>query len=192
MPMRCPRNRANASSFSCAELDAVDLDLAFVRPLEAGHDHEQRRFARAGRADYADRLAFADCQRDVAQDMHASRAAAETEIDAAHRDRRKDHCLSTFKPCRPHMGICAILVQALAFAAVLAIGLARRRGADASPRGFRRQPDRRIWLSPRQGFSRSPRGGASRQRFGCQGHQRRRFRRYGCRRPRPLRLGGSA
>ena len=78
-----------------AELDAVNLDLAFVRPLEAGHDHEQRRFARAGRADDADRLAFADCQSDVAQDMHASRAAAETEVDAAHRDCRKDHLPET-------------------------------------------------------------------------------------------------
>ena len=92
MPMRCPRKRASASSFMRAELDAVDLDLAFVWPLEPGHDHQQRRFARAGRADDADRLALADCQSDVAQDMHASGAAAEAEVDAAHRDCRKDHC----------------------------------------------------------------------------------------------------
>ena len=75
-----------------AELDAVDLNFAFIWPLEAGHDHEQRRFAGAGGPDDADRLAFADCQIDIAQDMHTSRAAAETEVDAAHRDRRKDHC----------------------------------------------------------------------------------------------------
>src|SRR6185312_671783 len=90
-----------------AELHPVDLDLALVRPLEAGHDHEQRRFARAGRADNSRRLALADCQRDVAQDMHASRSAAETEIDAAHRDRRKDHCPGTLESCGPHMGVCA-------------------------------------------------------------------------------------
>ena len=40
---------------------------------------------------------FSDCQSDVPQDMHASRAAAETEVDAAHRDRRKDHCQSTLR-----------------------------------------------------------------------------------------------
>ena len=89
-----------------AELDAVDLNFAFIWPLKTGHDHQQRRFARAGSADDADRLALADCQIDVAQDMHASRAAAETEVDAAHRDRRKHHCSSTLKPSRPHMGIC--------------------------------------------------------------------------------------
>src|SRR3984957_17957104 len=89
-----------------AELDAVDLNFAFIWSLKTGHDHEQRRLARPGRPDYADRLAFADCQIDVAQDMHASRAAAETEVDGAHRDRRKHHCPSTLKPSRPHMGIC--------------------------------------------------------------------------------------
>src|SRR6185437_4463475 len=90
------------------ELHPVDLDLAFVRPLEAGHDHEQRRFARAGGADDSRRLALADCQRDVAQDMHARRAAAETEIDAAHRDRGKNHCFSASEPCGLHMGVCAV------------------------------------------------------------------------------------
>ena len=74
-----------------AELDAVDLDLAFVGPLEAGHDHEQRRLAGAGGADDPDRLAFHDCQTDVAQDMHARGAPAEAEIDAAHRDCGKGH-----------------------------------------------------------------------------------------------------
>ena len=103
-----------------AELDAVDLNFAFIGPLKAGHDHEQRRFARTGSPDYADRLALADCQSDVAQDMHARRAAAETEVDAAHRDRRKHHCPSTLKTKSPSYGHLRLLVQALAFAAVLA------------------------------------------------------------------------
>ena len=47
MPMRCPRNRAKRVLAQVAEIDAVDLDLAAVRPLEARHDHQQRRFARA-------------------------------------------------------------------------------------------------------------------------------------------------
>ena len=36
---------------------AVDDDAAAVRPLEAGDGHQQRRFARAGGADQADRFA---------------------------------------------------------------------------------------------------------------------------------------
>ena len=107
MPMRCPAKARQRVFVQGAELDAVNLNFAFIWPLKAGHDHEQRRFARTGSPDYADRLAFADCQSDVAQDMHASRAAAETEVDAAHRDRRKHHCQSTLRPSRPHMGICA-------------------------------------------------------------------------------------
>ena len=104
-----------------AELDAVNLNFAFIWPLKAGHDHEQRRFARTGSPDYADRLAFADCQIDVAQDMHASRAAAETEVDAAHRDRRKNHCPEHLKTKPPSYGHLRLFVQALAFAAVLAM-----------------------------------------------------------------------
>ena len=80
----------------------------------------KRRFARTGSPDYADRLAFADCQIDVAQDMHASRAAAETEVDAAHRDRRKHHCPEHLKTKPPSYGHLRLFVQALAFAAVLA------------------------------------------------------------------------
>ena len=107
MPMRCPAKARQGVFVQAAELDAVNLNFAFIRPFKAGHDHEQRRFARTGSPDNADRLALADCQSDVAQDMHASRAAAETKVDAAHRDRRKDHCSSTLRPSRPHMGICA-------------------------------------------------------------------------------------
>ena len=74
-----------------AEPDAVDLNLSLVGPLESGHDHEQRRLARAGRPDDADCLARCDCQTDVAQDMHARGASAEAEIDAAHCDCGKGH-----------------------------------------------------------------------------------------------------
>ena len=104
-----------------AELDAVNLNFAFIWPLKTSHDHQKRRFARTGSPDYADRLAFADCQIDVAQDMHASRAAAETEVDAAHRDRRKHHCPSTLKQSRPHMGICASSSRRRLLAAILAV-----------------------------------------------------------------------
>ena len=44
-----------------------------------------------------------DCQTDVAQDMHAGRASAEAEVDAAHRDRRKDHRAKSLKRGRTHM-----------------------------------------------------------------------------------------
>ena len=98
-----PRERVLAQT---AELDAVDLDLAFVRALESGHDHQQRRFARTGGADDADRLAVGDCQTDVAQDMHTRGAPAEAEIDAAHRDCGKGHRVGNPEARgRPHMGI---------------------------------------------------------------------------------------
>ncbi len=60
---------------------ACDNDGAGVGTFEPGHDHEQRRLARAGRPDEADRLAACDMQIDVLEDMHPGRAAAEREID---------------------------------------------------------------------------------------------------------------
>ena len=48
---------------------AGDLDLAARRPLEPGHDHQQRRLARAGRPDDGHRLALARLEIDVPQDL---------------------------------------------------------------------------------------------------------------------------
>ena len=82
MPTLRPRKRASASSSSCAKVLAGDRDRAGVGPLQPRHDHQQRRFARAGRADQADRLAAPYMQVDIFEDMNAGRALPEREIDA--------------------------------------------------------------------------------------------------------------
>ena len=64
------------------------MHRAGVGALQPGHDHQQRRFARARRADQADRLAGAYMQVDVLEDMDPRRAAAERQVDAGERDRR--------------------------------------------------------------------------------------------------------
>ena len=69
-----------------AEVRAGHHDRAGVGALEAGHHHQQRRFARARRTDQADRLAAPYIQVDVLEDMDAGRAAAERQIDAAERE----------------------------------------------------------------------------------------------------------
>ena len=73
-----------------AEITAIDDDAARIRPLQPGHDHEQRRFARPGRADEADRFARRYMQVEVFEYMNARRSPAERKIDAGKRDRR--HC----------------------------------------------------------------------------------------------------
>ncbi len=50
---------------------ACDPDMARIRPLEAGHDHQQGRFPRAGRADETHRLARRDLKRYLLEDMNA-------------------------------------------------------------------------------------------------------------------------
>ena len=191
MPIRAPRNRARASSFRSPSLTPSISTSPLSGRSSPAMIIRKRRFARAGGPDDPDSLAFADCQRDVAQDMHASRAAAETEVDAAHRDRRKDHCESTLKPSRPHMGICAFSSRRWRWRRSWR-RLRTRRGAHASSRGAGRQPHGWTWLAAGQGVSRPPRSGAARQGLGRQGHQRRRLRRDGRGRPRALRLVGAA
>ena len=56
-----------------AEVFACDDDAAGVGPLKSGHHHQQGRFAGAGRADQADRLAAAYIEVDVFEDMNAGR-----------------------------------------------------------------------------------------------------------------------
>ena len=65
---------------------AGDDDGAGIRPLQSGHHHQQRRFAGAGRAEEADRLATAYIEVDLSQDMDAGGAAAERQADAGERD----------------------------------------------------------------------------------------------------------
>ena len=71
-----------------SEIRAGHHDRAGVRPFEPGQHHQQRRFARAGRTDQADRLAATYIQVDVFEDMNPGRAAAERKIDAGERDGR--------------------------------------------------------------------------------------------------------
>ena len=82
MPTLRPRKRASASSSSALEILARHGDRAGVGALETGHHHQQRRFARAGGTDQADRLAAAYIQVDVFEDMNAGRSLPEREIDA--------------------------------------------------------------------------------------------------------------
>ena len=63
-----------------------DDDGAGIRPLQSGHHHQQRRFAGAGRAEEANRLAAAYIEVDLSQDMDAGGAAAERQIDAGKGD----------------------------------------------------------------------------------------------------------
>src|SRR5580704_7695534 len=63
-------------------------DGARIRPLQSGHDHEQRRFTRAGRSKQRHGFPTTYIQPDVAQDMDTSGAAAERKVDAAQGDDR--------------------------------------------------------------------------------------------------------
>ena len=99
MPTLRPRKRASASSSSGTEIFAGDCDRAGIGPLQPGHDHQQRRFAGAGRADQADRLAAAYMEVDVLEDMYAGGAAAERQIDAGQRDRRVARRRSRYRSC---------------------------------------------------------------------------------------------
>ena len=66
-----------------AQILPVNDDGARVWPLQPGHDHEQRRFTRAGWSKQRHGFASAYIQADVAQDMDTSGAAAERQVDAA-------------------------------------------------------------------------------------------------------------
>jgi len=68
------------------QVRAVDDDAAGIRPLETRHGHQERRFARAGRPDEADRLASPNLKRKALEDVHARGTPAEAEVDAFERD----------------------------------------------------------------------------------------------------------
>ena len=86
--MSCRESAPASSSPSLLKSSLGNRDRAGVGPLEPGHHHQQRRFARAGRAQQCDRLAASYIEVDVAEDVDAGRAAAEREIDAAQRNGR--------------------------------------------------------------------------------------------------------
>jgi hypothetical protein len=75
-----------------AEVGAGDHDRAGVGLLEPRHHHQQRRFARARRADQANRLAAPYIQLDVLEDMNPGRGVAKRKIDAGERDGRTYRC----------------------------------------------------------------------------------------------------
>jgi len=62
-------------------------DRAGVGSFEAGHDHQQGRFPRAGRANHANRLAPPYIELDVFENMDTRGAPTERQIDARKRDR---------------------------------------------------------------------------------------------------------
>ena len=63
------------------QVGARDHDRAGVGTLQAGHDHQQRRFSRTGRPNQADCLAGPYMQVDILEDMNPCRAAAERKVD---------------------------------------------------------------------------------------------------------------
>ena len=69
-----------------AEVLPGNDDRAGVRPLKSGHDHQQGRFAGAGRPEQRNGLAAPYMQADVPQDMDTGGAAAERQVDAVERD----------------------------------------------------------------------------------------------------------
>ena len=68
------------------DIGAGDRHGAGIRPLQPGHDHEQGRFAGAGRTDQSDAVAARNGQRDVLEDMDAGSPAAEREVHGIERD----------------------------------------------------------------------------------------------------------
>ena len=82
MPTLRPRKRASASSSRRRRSAPATTIEPVSGPFEPGQHHQQRRFARAGRADQANRLAAPYMQVDVFEDMNPGRGAAERKIDA--------------------------------------------------------------------------------------------------------------
>ncbi len=60
---------------------ARDLHLARVGPLQTGQNHQQRRFAGAGRADDADAFAARHVEVDSLENMHRAPALAERQMN---------------------------------------------------------------------------------------------------------------
>lgn len=58
----------------------LDMDFTAIQSLEAGKNHQERRFSGTGRSDNTDRFAFADRQIDPFQHMDGSGGAAERQI----------------------------------------------------------------------------------------------------------------
>ena len=62
--------------------------LSAVGPLQTRHHHEQRRFTRPGGADQADRLAATYMKIHGLEDVNATRASSERQVDAGKRNGR--------------------------------------------------------------------------------------------------------
>ena len=63
------------------EIVTGDLDAPGRRPLETGHDHEQRGLARPAGSDDGDRIAGGDRKAQIAQDGDVAGTAGEGKID---------------------------------------------------------------------------------------------------------------
>jgi hypothetical protein len=85
---------------------AVDEDAAGVDPLQAGDDHEQRRLARARRADEAEAFAARNIKRQVPEDVDLGRARTEREVDVLDVDRGFVHAGGPYMECRNAAGCC--------------------------------------------------------------------------------------
>jgi acyl-CoA thioesterase-1 len=73
------------------EIVSCDRDAAGGCPLEPRHDHQQRRLARARRADDRDRLSGWNGERDAAQDFYGARPAGQGQPDILQIDDRPLH-----------------------------------------------------------------------------------------------------
>ena len=76
MPMVRPRKAAIWSSLLAVQQFAGDAHRAGIDAFQPGQHHQQRRLARAGRADDAGRFARRDIQADVLQHMDRRGALA--------------------------------------------------------------------------------------------------------------------
>ena len=180
---------------------AGDAHDAGIDPLQAGDHHQQRRLARAGRADDAGRLAARHLQADALQHMHQRGAFTQ-------RQRHVVQCNDGF--CHEESALYwdeGLRVVSHIWVAVdgfqtrarrfcwrqACLLLARLRGdcRALSHRRPRRQPDGRIWAQSGRSLSRKAAGRAQSQGSRRRGDQRRRVRRHVERRPVAARLVGS-
>jgi hypothetical protein len=68
------------SSLQPRQFAVADLDHAAVRPLEAGHHHQQRRFAGPGRPEHGNRFAARNIEARPVEDVNARRALAKRQV----------------------------------------------------------------------------------------------------------------
>ena len=165
MPMRAPRNRARASSFrppsltpstSTSPLSGRSRPAMIMSNVDLP-EPEAPTMPTASPLPIVRSTSRKICTRAAPRPRLRSTPRIATAGNTIVRDLK-------IKP--PSYGHCRLFVQALTFAAVLAMASHAAAARTLSLVALRRQPDRWIRFAAGQGFSRSPRSRASRQRAG--------------------------